>query len=269
MARRGRPPHPDLLTPAARRVLEGLRQARANAEIALQLGVSPDALKYHVSNMLAKRDLRDRRVLPAWRPPAADRGLQGLLKPLRGVALVVTAVAVLLAVGSRLALLRGGDEALPVGAGAEAEASEVVAPGRSSPCGPRASRSSERRSPGTRRPLRNRRRRHGPRAPHPPPRDRQGPARGVPGRRVVGFLRGARGCRARRAGRGARGVGVAAAHCSLAAWVRGPSRRTSMAAASRSSRSAGPCGPPMARRSPSCPRSIASSARSTWPARMA
>ena len=61
MARGGRPPHPDLLTPAEWRVLEELRGGRTNAEIAVRLGVSPDAVKYHVSNMLAKLDGRHRR----------------------------------------------------------------------------------------------------------------------------------------------------------------------------------------------------------------
>ncbi|NIR62070.1 MAG: helix-turn-helix transcriptional regulator, partial [Gammaproteobacteria bacterium] len=37
---RGRPPHPDVLTPAEWRVLEHVRDGRSNAEIAERLGLS-------------------------------------------------------------------------------------------------------------------------------------------------------------------------------------------------------------------------------------
>ncbi len=57
----GRPPYPDLFTPAEQRVLEHLRSGRTNADIAIELNVSPDAVKYHVSNMLSKLGLHDRR----------------------------------------------------------------------------------------------------------------------------------------------------------------------------------------------------------------
>ncbi len=49
---RGRPPHPGVLTPAEQRVLNELREGGTNAEIAVRIGVSPDAVKYHISNML-------------------------------------------------------------------------------------------------------------------------------------------------------------------------------------------------------------------------
>lgn len=63
---RGRPPYP-LLTPAEERVLEFIRKGHTNGEIAEQLGVSLDAVKYHVSNMLGKLDLRSREELAEWR----------------------------------------------------------------------------------------------------------------------------------------------------------------------------------------------------------
>ena len=66
--RRGRPRHPDVLTPAEWRVLDALREGGTNAEIASRLGLSPDTVKTHISNMLAKLELRDRRALAAWRP---------------------------------------------------------------------------------------------------------------------------------------------------------------------------------------------------------
>ncbi len=66
--RRGRPAYPDVLTPAEWRVLEHLREGRTNAEIAVRLGISPDGVKFHVSNMLAKLELPDRRALAQWQP---------------------------------------------------------------------------------------------------------------------------------------------------------------------------------------------------------
>src|SRR5690242_10520751 len=69
--RRGRPPHADILTPAEWRVLEHLRQGQTNAEIAVRLGITPDGVKFHVSNMLAKLNLPDRAALAAWEGDAA------------------------------------------------------------------------------------------------------------------------------------------------------------------------------------------------------
>ena len=66
--RGGRPRHPDVLTPAEWRVLDALREGGTNAEIAARIGVSTNTVRYHVSNMLAKLELRDRRALAAWRP---------------------------------------------------------------------------------------------------------------------------------------------------------------------------------------------------------
>ena len=64
---RGRPPYP-LLTPAEERVLQFIRKGHTNGEIAERLGVSLDAVKYHVSNMLGKLELRSREELAGWRP---------------------------------------------------------------------------------------------------------------------------------------------------------------------------------------------------------
>ncbi|MXZ62475.1 MAG: helix-turn-helix transcriptional regulator, partial [Chloroflexi bacterium] len=76
--RRGRPRHPDVLTPAEWRVLDALREGGTNAEIAARLGLSLDTVKYHISNMLAKLELRDRRALASWRPEER-RGRLGAL----------------------------------------------------------------------------------------------------------------------------------------------------------------------------------------------
>ncbi|MYH68363.1 MAG: hypothetical protein F4152_07425, partial [Dehalococcoidia bacterium] len=81
---RGRPPHPDILTPAEWRVLEELRTGGTFAGIAVRLGVSPDAVRFHVRNMRAKLNVRDRADLVAWKPPDGERrrSFRALLAPL-------------------------------------------------------------------------------------------------------------------------------------------------------------------------------------------
>ena len=121
---RGRPPYPDILTPAEQRMLEELRKGGTNAEIAVRLGVSPDAVKYHISNMLGKLDLADRHALAAWRPGRERRRWLGIGVPASlavvgrpllwggvglGVIAVVAAVAVVLA-----ALLEGDEGTGPL-----------------------------------------------------------------------------------------------------------------------------------------------------------
>lgn len=96
----GRPPHPEPLTPAEQRVLDGVRRGLTNPAIAGELGVTPDAVKYHVANMLSKLDLRDRHELAAWDPAARrprPRGRWALLAPLAaGLAgVIVTGLLVL------------------------------------------------------------------------------------------------------------------------------------------------------------------------------
>ena len=65
---RGRPPYPEILTPAEQRVLQELRKGGTNAEIAARLDVTLDAVKYHISNMLGKLEFDNREQLAAWRP---------------------------------------------------------------------------------------------------------------------------------------------------------------------------------------------------------
>ena len=112
--RRGRPPYPDTLTPSERRVLEELRKGGTNAEVAVRIGVGPETVKTHISNMLAKLALEDRQQLAAWREEDAPRRPRWLLAPFllrplvavgvaAGVAVVVVALLVVLS-------LVGGDE---------------------------------------------------------------------------------------------------------------------------------------------------------------
>jgi DNA-binding CsgD family transcriptional regulator/catechol 2,3-dioxygenase-like lactoylglutathione lyase family enzyme len=63
---RGRPAHPDVLTPAEWRVVEAVRHGLGNAAIARRLGVSADAVKYHVNNALDKLALTRRADLRTW-----------------------------------------------------------------------------------------------------------------------------------------------------------------------------------------------------------
>jgi DNA-binding CsgD family transcriptional regulator/catechol 2,3-dioxygenase-like lactoylglutathione lyase family enzyme len=63
---RGRPPHADLLTPAEWRTVHAAQHGMTNAQIARRRGVSVNAVKFHISNALAKLQLKDRRALRAW-----------------------------------------------------------------------------------------------------------------------------------------------------------------------------------------------------------
>ena len=63
---RGRPPHADILTPAEWRVAESVRHGLTNPQIARRQGVSLDAVKYHVANVLQKLSLASRAELRRW-----------------------------------------------------------------------------------------------------------------------------------------------------------------------------------------------------------
>jgi DNA-binding CsgD family transcriptional regulator len=63
---RGRPPYPDLLTPAEWRVVEAVRHGMSNPHIAARQGVSLDAVKYHVANALQKLGFSSRAELRQW-----------------------------------------------------------------------------------------------------------------------------------------------------------------------------------------------------------
>lgn len=89
-----------MLTPAEWRVLEHVRAGRTNAEIAVRLGVSPNTVRYHVSNMLAKLRLENRQSLARWigRPRRLRAALAWLVgTPVRaGAVLGLTALVVAL-----------------------------------------------------------------------------------------------------------------------------------------------------------------------------
>jgi DNA-binding CsgD family transcriptional regulator/catechol 2,3-dioxygenase-like lactoylglutathione lyase family enzyme len=64
--RPGRPPHDDVLTPTEWRTVHAVQHGLSNREIAERRGISVDAVKYHVSNALAKLGLENRRALRHW-----------------------------------------------------------------------------------------------------------------------------------------------------------------------------------------------------------
>lgn len=75
MAKRGRPAHTDILTPAEWRVVEGVRHGLTNPAIASLCGLSADAVKFHVSNALGKLGLRSRSELRQWPGVRADSAM--------------------------------------------------------------------------------------------------------------------------------------------------------------------------------------------------
>lgn len=77
MSTRGRPPHPDQLTPAEWRVVEAVRHGLTNAAIANRMGVSLDAVKFHVSAALRKLGFASRRELRLWDGVRRDSRLEG------------------------------------------------------------------------------------------------------------------------------------------------------------------------------------------------
>jgi len=76
MTARGRPPHPDQLTPAEWRVVEAVRHGLTNAAIAQRMGVTLDAVKFHVSAALGKLGFASRRELRLWEGVRRDSQLE-------------------------------------------------------------------------------------------------------------------------------------------------------------------------------------------------
>jgi DNA-binding CsgD family transcriptional regulator/catechol 2,3-dioxygenase-like lactoylglutathione lyase family enzyme len=72
---RGRPPHPDVLTPAEWKVAEQVRHGLTNRRIAERMGVSPDAVKFHLGNALAKLGFASRSDLRIWDGVRKDSAL--------------------------------------------------------------------------------------------------------------------------------------------------------------------------------------------------
>ncbi|MCH8010167.1 MAG: hypothetical protein IIC91_15045 [Chloroflexi bacterium] len=126
MSSRGRPKHPDILTPREWEVLGHIREGRSNEQIAERLGISIDGVKYHVSEILGKLALDNRHDAARWAEGQSPRPWPAVaLAPLLfwrklkfGWLPPVLAGGLLVAVAAGLGLLvwgllatRGGDEA--------------------------------------------------------------------------------------------------------------------------------------------------------------
>jgi DNA-binding CsgD family transcriptional regulator/catechol 2,3-dioxygenase-like lactoylglutathione lyase family enzyme len=72
---RGRPRHPDQLTPGEWRIVDAVRHGLSNAQIAARRGISADAVKYHVRNAITKLGLENRTELRRWRGAPFDSAL--------------------------------------------------------------------------------------------------------------------------------------------------------------------------------------------------
>ena len=97
MRKRGRPPHPDLLTPRESEVLELIRDDLTNEQVAARLGISLDGAKYHVSEILSKLSVSSREEAAAWRPEQPRRPWRrAAVLPLvaKGAGLAFTAAAI-------------------------------------------------------------------------------------------------------------------------------------------------------------------------------
>jgi DNA-binding CsgD family transcriptional regulator len=82
MARRGRPPYPDVLTPREWEVLALLREGRSNEEVAERLGISLGGAKYHVSEILGKLGVESREEAARWAASGARAWWTGALAPI-------------------------------------------------------------------------------------------------------------------------------------------------------------------------------------------
>lgn len=66
MKRRGRPAHPDQLTPAEWEVTNAVRHGLSNSRIARRRGTSLDATRFHIANALEKLGLSRKEQLRHW-----------------------------------------------------------------------------------------------------------------------------------------------------------------------------------------------------------
>ncbi len=68
MKQRGRPKHPDILTPREWEVLGLVREGLSNDAIGERLGISLDGVKFHVSEILGRLGVSDRQEAANWQP---------------------------------------------------------------------------------------------------------------------------------------------------------------------------------------------------------
>ncbi len=68
MGKRGSGSFPDVLTPRESDVLALVREGLTNEQISERLGISPNGVKYHVSQILSKLGVGTRAEAAAWQP---------------------------------------------------------------------------------------------------------------------------------------------------------------------------------------------------------
>jgi DNA-binding CsgD family transcriptional regulator len=109
MSRRGRPPHPDILTPRQWEVLDLLRQDYSDQQIADDLNLTLSGAKYHVSEILTKLNLPSREEAAAWQAPLpAERPSLWRKAFALSLALKVAAAAIVLTAATGITLLALG-----------------------------------------------------------------------------------------------------------------------------------------------------------------
>lgn len=148
MKKRGRPPHPDILTPREWEVLDLVRDGLSNEEIAGRLGISVDGVKYHVSEILSKLGLENRHDAARWQPTEERpwwatafaplffwrRMSFGWLSPaLAGGLAVIVAAGIGLLVWGLLAT-QGADETFDAGEERDWESVEEFIAAKGDPC---------------------------------------------------------------------------------------------------------------------------------------
>ena len=121
MGRRGRPPHPDILTPREWEVLALVEDGYTNDEISSRLGISLAGAKFHVSEILGKLHLSTRDEAARWyraryAPVPLWAPLLDWLRPppampaaAVGVAVISVALAAIAALGMAVAGTDTGD----------------------------------------------------------------------------------------------------------------------------------------------------------------
>lgn len=98
MASRGRPPHPDILTPRELEVLGLLREGMSNGQIATRLSITERTARFHVSEILSKLGVAGREEAALWNPAERKPWWMALLHwPIRWSIVVKIAGAGLLA----------------------------------------------------------------------------------------------------------------------------------------------------------------------------
>lgn len=93
MAGRGRPRHPEILTPRQWEVLALIREGHTDPQIAERLDISLDGAKYHVSEIIARLGVSTREQAAAWEPAPGPRAPGWLALAWKGAAVTAAAAA--------------------------------------------------------------------------------------------------------------------------------------------------------------------------------